>query len=71
MCGRRHVQNLTLMPSPSPSQPPPPPMIEEEAELMRRVRKDSMNTHDERQWVGLETLLALSAADDMAILEME
>ena len=30
-----------------------------------------MNTHDERQWDGLETALALSAAGDVAIQEMD
>ena len=43
----------------------------EEARLMRRVMDDSMNTHNERQWDGLETALALSAADDVAIPELD
>ena len=38
---------------------------------MRRVVEDSMNTHDERQWDGLKTALALSAAGDVAIPEMD
>ncbi|KAE8812376.1 hypothetical protein D1007_10741 [Hordeum vulgare] len=62
------------MPTPpsSPSPPPPPPMTEEEeAELMCRVMEDSMNTHNERQWVSLETALAHSATDDVAIPELE
>ncbi|KAE8800086.1 histone-lysine n-methyltransferase atxr3 [Hordeum vulgare] len=46
-------------------------MTEEEAELIRRVMEDSMNTHDEHQWVVLETTLALYAADDVAIPELE
>ncbi|KAE8813503.1 rRNA N-glycosidase [Hordeum vulgare] len=44
---------------------------EEEARLVQRVMEDSMNTYDERQWVGLEEMLALSVAGDMAILELE
>ncbi|KAE8808651.1 hypothetical protein D1007_14722 [Hordeum vulgare] len=44
---------------------------EEEAKLMRRIMKDSMNTYDERQREGLETQLALSTAGDMAIPELE
>ncbi|KAE8808527.1 hypothetical protein D1007_14914 [Hordeum vulgare] len=44
---------------------------QEEAELMRRVMEDSTNTHDERQWVGLDTTLALSVVDDATILELE
>ncbi|KAE8792789.1 rRNA N-glycosidase [Hordeum vulgare] len=63
---------LMSTPSPSPTPPPPPPMTEEEeAELMRCVMEDSMNTEDERQWEGLETLLALCAAGDAAIQELE
>ena len=38
---------------------------------MQRVMEDSMNTHDERQWDGLEEALALSAAGDVAFPEME
>ena len=30
-----------------------------------------MNKHDERQWDGLETVLALSAASDVAIPELD
>ena len=44
---------------------------EEEARLVQRVMEDSMNTHDERQWPGLEEMMALSAADDVAIPELE
>ena len=55
--GHTRVRGLTPTPSPSPSpSPPPPPCMtaEEEAHLMQRVMEDSMNTHDERQWRGLE-----------------
>ena len=38
---------------------------------MARVMEDSMHTHDERQWPGLEETMALSAASDVAILELE
>ncbi|XBI12787.1 hypothetical protein VPH35_139605 [Triticum aestivum] len=72
--GRTRVRGLTptSSPSPSPSPPPPPRMTaEEEARLMQRVLEDSMNTHDERQWDGLEEALALSAAGDVAFPEME
>ncbi|XBI08813.1 hypothetical protein VPH35_136489 [Triticum aestivum] len=44
---------------------------EEEARLMQRVMEDSTNTHDERQWPGLEETMALSAAGDVAIPELE
>ncbi|KAE8774109.1 hypothetical protein D1007_53534 [Hordeum vulgare] len=68
----RRVCALTPMPSLSPSPPPPPLMPEEEeAELMRRVMEDSINMHVERQWVGLETALALSTADDTTIPKLE
>ncbi|KAE8796445.1 hypothetical protein D1007_28577 [Hordeum vulgare] len=72
MHGRTRVHDLTLTPSLSPS-PPPPPLIteDEEAELMRHVIEDTMHTHDERQWVGLEAALALSATGDVAIPELE
>uniref|UniRef100_A0A8I6X557 Uncharacterized protein n=1 Tax=Hordeum vulgare subsp. vulgare TaxID=112509 RepID=A0A8I6X557_HORVV len=61
---------LTSSPSPSPSAPPPPRMTEEEeARLMQRVMEDSMTTHDERQWPGLDRTMALSAAGDIAIPE--
>ncbi|KAE8790014.1 hypothetical protein D1007_35693 [Hordeum vulgare] len=54
--------------SPSPSQPPPPRMTkEEEARLILRVMEDSVSTYDERQWVGLEDALVLSAAGNVAI----
>ena len=43
---------------------------EEEAQLMARVMEDSMHTHDERQWSGLEETMALSTAGDVAIPEM-
>ncbi|KAE8795131.1 rRNA N-glycosidase [Hordeum vulgare] len=70
MHGRRHVHSVT--PTPSPSSPPPPLMTEEEeAEFMRHVMEDSMNTHDERQWVGLETAFALSTAGDVIIPELD
>uniref|UniRef100_A0A8I6XRK2 Uncharacterized protein n=1 Tax=Hordeum vulgare subsp. vulgare TaxID=112509 RepID=A0A8I6XRK2_HORVV len=43
-------------------------MTEEgEGRLVQRVMEDSMNTYDEREWVGLEEMLALSAADDVTI----
>ena len=38
---------------------------------MQRVMEDSMNTHDERQWDGLEEAMALSAAGDVALLELQ
>ena len=38
---------------------------------MQHVMEDSMNTHDDRQWEGLEEMMALSAADDVAIPELE
>ena len=38
---------------------------------MQRVMEDSMKTHDERQWEGLEEMMALSAAGDVAIPELE
>ncbi|KAE8778388.1 hypothetical protein D1007_48733 [Hordeum vulgare] len=68
--GRTRVRGLTPTPSPSPSpSPPPPPRMteEEEARLMHRVMEDSMMTHDERQWPGLDRAMALSAAGDVAI----
>ncbi|KAE8777192.1 hypothetical protein D1007_50163 [Hordeum vulgare] len=70
--GRTWVRDLTPMssPSPSPSPPPPPRMTEEEeARLIQRVMEDSMATHDERQWSGLDHAMALSAAGDVAIPE--
>ncbi|KAE8772358.1 ADP-ribosylation factor-related protein 1 [Hordeum vulgare] len=70
--GRTWVCGLTptSSPSPSPSPPPPPRMTEEEeAWLMQRVMKDSMTTHDERQWPGLDRDMALYAAGDVAIPE--
>ncbi|XBJ24394.1 hypothetical protein VPH35_002293 [Triticum aestivum] len=39
---------------------------EEEAHLMARVMEDSMYTHDERQWEGLEEMMAHSAVGEMA-----
>ncbi|KAE8804644.1 histone-lysine n-methyltransferase atxr3 [Hordeum vulgare] len=69
---RTRVRGLTptSSPSPSPSPPPPPRMTEEEeARLMQRVMEDSMTTHDERQWPGLDRGMALSAAGDVAIPE--
>ncbi|XBI53413.1 hypothetical protein VPH35_035647 [Triticum aestivum] len=44
---------------------------EEEVRLLQRVMEDSMNTHDERQWEGLDTMIALSAAGDVAVSELE
>ncbi|KAE8803876.1 hypothetical protein D1007_20236 [Hordeum vulgare] len=45
-------------------------MIEqEEARLVQHVMEDSMNTYDERQWVGLEEMMALFAGGDVAIPE--
>ena len=44
---------------------------EEEARLLERVMADSMNTHDERQWDGLEEAMALSAAGDVAFPELQ
>ena len=38
---------------------------------MARVIKDSMHTHDERQWPGLEETMALYAAGEVAIPELE
>ncbi|KAE8785241.1 ADP-ribosylation factor-related protein 1 [Hordeum vulgare] len=70
--GRTRVHGLTptSSPSPSPSPPPPPRMTEEqEARLIQRVMEDSMTTHDERQWRGLDRAMALSAAGDVAIPE--
>ncbi|KAE8806565.1 ADP-ribosylation factor-related protein 1 [Hordeum vulgare] len=70
--GRTRVRGLTptSSPSPSPPQPPPPRMTEEEeARLMQRVMEDSMMTHDERQWPGMDRAMALSAAGDVAIPE--
>ncbi|KAE8780620.1 histone-lysine n-methyltransferase atxr3 [Hordeum vulgare] len=43
---------------------------QEEARLMQRVMEDSMMTHDERQWPGLEDAMAPSAAGDIAIPEL-
>ena len=42
-------------------------VVEEEEELMRRVLEESVNNHDEDQWHGLEVMMALSAALDVAI----
>ncbi|KAI4999065.1 hypothetical protein ZWY2020_059818 [Hordeum vulgare] len=67
--GRTWVGSLT--PTPSPSPPPPPCMTEEEeARLIQRVMEDSMATHDERQWQGLDRAMALSAAGNVAIPEL-
>ena len=38
---------------------------------MARVLEDSMHTHDKRQWEGLEEMVALSAAGDVDIPELE
>ncbi|KAE8795245.1 ADP-ribosylation factor-related protein 1 [Hordeum vulgare] len=59
--GRTRVRGITLTPPPSPSpSPPPPPRMtkEEEARLIQRVMEDSMATHDERQWPGLDRAMA-------------
>ncbi|XBI49915.1 hypothetical protein VPH35_113397 [Triticum aestivum] len=72
--GRTRVRGLTPTPSPSPSSSPPPPprmTAEEEARLMARVMEDSIHTHDELQWEGLEEMVALSAAGDVAIPELD
>ena len=44
---------------------------EEEARLVQCVMEDSMRTHDERQWDGLEEAMALSAAGDVAFPELQ
>ncbi|KAE8773270.1 adp-ribosylation factor-related protein 1 [Hordeum vulgare] len=70
--GRTRVRGITptSSPSPSPSPPPPPRMTEEEeARLIQRVMEDSMATHDERQWPGLDHAMALSTTGDVAIPE--
>ncbi|KAE8768020.1 hypothetical protein D1007_60552 [Hordeum vulgare] len=70
--GRTRVRDLTPTPSPSPSPSPPPlPRMteEEEARLMQRVMEDSIMTHDERQWPGLDHAMALSAVGDVTIPE--
>ncbi|KAE8803434.1 ADP-ribosylation factor-related protein 1 [Hordeum vulgare] len=72
--GRTLLRGLTPTPSPSPSpcpSPPPPPRMteEEEARLMQGVMEDSMMTHDESQWPGLDHAMALSTAGDVAIPE--
>ncbi|XBH98142.1 hypothetical protein VPH35_127700 [Triticum aestivum] len=72
--GRTRVRGPTPTPSPSPSpSPPPPPRMteEEEARLLQRVMANSTNTHDERQWDGLEEAMALSAAGDVAFPELQ
>ena len=38
---------------------------------MARVMEASMHTHDERQWKGLEEMMARSAAGKVAIPELE
>ena len=38
---------------------------------MARVMDDSMYTHDEHQWPGLEEMMALSAGGDVAIPELD
>ncbi|KAE8790121.1 hypothetical protein D1007_35638 [Hordeum vulgare] len=37
---------------------------------MQCVMEDSVMTHDERQWPGLEDVMALCAAGDIAIPEL-
>ncbi|XBI98879.1 hypothetical protein VPH35_019064 [Triticum aestivum] len=44
---------------------------EEEVRLVQHLMEDFMNTHDERQWEGLKTMMALSAAGDVAFPELE
>ena len=44
---------------------------EEEARLVQRVMDDSMYTHDERQWDGLEEAMALSAAGEVTFPELQ
>ncbi|KAE8772078.1 ADP-ribosylation factor-related protein 1 [Hordeum vulgare] len=73
LCGRTRVRGVKAMPSPSPSpSPPPPPRMttQEEVQLMQRVMDNSMTTHDERQWPGLEDAMALSATGDVTIPEL-
>ncbi|KAE8797939.1 rRNA N-glycosidase [Hordeum vulgare] len=66
------MMTSTPSPSPSPSPPPPPRMTEEkETRLVQRVMEDSMNTHDKRQWVGLEEMMAFSATGDVATRRSE
>ncbi|KAE8816936.1 ADP-ribosylation factor-related protein 1 [Hordeum vulgare] len=68
----REVRGLTPTPSssPTPSPPPPPRMTEEEeARLMQRIMEDSMTTHNERQFLGLDRAMDLSAACDVTIPE--
>ncbi|KAE8794911.1 hypothetical protein D1007_30097 [Hordeum vulgare] len=43
---------------------------QEETRLMQRVMEDSMMTHDERQWSGLEDAMALFTAGDVTIPEL-
>ncbi|KAE8772843.1 putative histone-lysine N-methyltransferase ATXR3 [Hordeum vulgare] len=45
--------------------------VEEEEELVRSVMKDSMNTHNEAQWEGLQQMIAISTARDIAIPEYD
>ncbi|KAE8804147.1 hypothetical protein D1007_19899 [Hordeum vulgare] len=47
--------------------PPPRMTEEEEVRRMQRVMEDSVMMHDERQWPGLDRVVALSAAGDVAI----
>ena len=44
---------------------------EEEARLVQRVMEDSTNMHDVRQLPGLEETMALSAAGNVAIPELD
>ncbi|KAE8809824.1 rRNA N-glycosidase [Hordeum vulgare] len=44
---------------------------EEEVQLIQCLLEESKDTHDERQWVGLDTMLALSAGGDVAVPELE
>ncbi|KAE8792743.1 ADP-ribosylation factor-related protein 1 [Hordeum vulgare] len=66
---RARVRGLMPTPSPLPSPSPPPTPRMTEARLIQRVMEDSMTTHDERQWPGLDRAMALSAAGDVAIHE--
>ena len=38
---------------------------------MRQVMEDSLHTHDEHQWQGLEEMMALSAANDVAFPKLD
>ncbi|KAE8793367.1 hypothetical protein D1007_31951 [Hordeum vulgare] len=44
---------------------------EEEVDLMRWVMEDSVHTHGEAQWEGLEMMMALLGIGDVAIPELD